>query len=177
MKWRAGLLVLCCLASLPARAEPGSVATAVKATYLVKFAHYVSWPDSAFATPGAPLALCIVGHDPFGAALDAAARGERVDQHPIIVRRLATIDRTAGCHIAFISGASTAQVMPSIEGAPILSVTDAMETQARGVLYLELRGGHVGFSVDDQTAARNGLSISSRLLSIAWAVKSRGRAS
>jgi len=172
MKYRAALALLLCLAGLPARAENGAVAAAVKATYLVKFAHYVAWPASAFSTPSAPLLLCIVGHDPFGGAIDAAARDERVDQHPVVVRRLPTIDRAAGCHIAFVSGGA-AQGLSAIDGAPVLSVTDTGETRARGVLTFALRDGHVGFDVDDRLAARDGLTISSRLLSIAWSVASR----
>ncbi|MDB5708513.1 MAG: hypothetical protein JWL96_583 [Sphingomonas bacterium] len=168
------LVALLCLAGFPARAENGSVAAAVKATYLVKFAHYVAWPANTFSAPTAPLALCIVGHDPFGAAIDAAARDERVDQHPVVVRRLVTIDRAAGCHIAFIAGAAAAQGLPAIDGAPVLSVTDADETRPRGVLAFGLHDGHVGFDVDDRLAARGGLTISSRLLSIAWSVASRG---
>ncbi len=174
MKLRAALATLLCLIGLPARADNGSVATAVKATYLVKFAHYISWPASAFTAPNAPLTLCIVGHDPFGAAIDAAARDEHVDEHPVVIRRLATIDRTAGCHIAYIAGGAAAQGLPAIDGAPVLSVTDAGETRLRGVLTFALRDGHVGFAVDDQAATRGGLTISSRLLSIAWSVASRG---
>lgn len=170
---RAALALLLCLGAMPARAENGSVATAVKATYLVKFAHYVAWPASAFGAPTAPLTLCIVGHDPFGAAIDAAARDERIDQHPVVVRRLPAIDRAAGCHIAFIAGGAAAQGLAAIDGAPVLSVTDAGETSARGVFTFKLRDGHVGFDVDDRLAARGGLAINSRLLSIAWSVASR----
>ena len=174
MKLRATLGLLLCLVGLPARAENGSVAAAVKATYLVKFAHYVAWPATAFSAPNAPLLLCIVGRDPFGAAIDAAARDERVDQHPVIIRRLPAIDRTVGCHIAFVAGGAAAKGLPVFDGAPVLSVTDAAETRARGVLSFALRDGHVGFDVDDRLAARGGLAINSRLLSIAWSVASRG---
>jgi hypothetical protein len=174
MKYRAALAILLCLAGVPARADNGSVATAVKATYLVKFAHYVAWPANAFSAPNAPLSLCIVGHDPFGAAIDAAARDERVDQHPVTIRRLSAIDRAAGCHIAFITGGAAAQALSAIDGAPVLSVTDADETRTRGVLSFALRDGHVVFAIDDRLAAHGGLTISSRLLSIAWSVASRG---
>ena len=174
MKHRALFAVLLCLIGLPARAQTGAVATAVKATYLVKFAHYVAWPANAFSEPTAPLVLCIVGRDPFGAAIDAAARDERIDQHPVIIRRLPAIDRTAGCHIAFVTGGMAAKGLPAFDGTPVLSVTDGAETRARGVLSFALRDGHVGFDVDDRLAARGGLAINSRLLSIAWSVASRG---
>lgn len=173
MKHRGALAALLCLIGLPARAENGSVAAAVRATYLVKFAHYVAWPASAFSAPTAPLLLCIVGRDPFGAAIDAAARDERVDQHPIVIRRLPAMDRTVGCHIAFFAAGAAAQGLAATDGTPVLSVTDSGDTRARGVLTFALRDGHVGFDVDDRLAARGGLAINSRLLSIAWSVASR----
>lgn len=173
MKIGTAFAVLLCVIGLPARAENGAVAMAVKATYLVKFAHYVVWPANAFSAPTAPLLLCIVGRDPFGTTIDAAARDERVDQHPVIIRRLPVMDRTVGCHIAFLGGGAAAKVLPAIDGAPVLSVTDGGDTRARGVLSFALRDGHVGFDVDDRLAARDGLAISSRLLSIAWSVASR----
>jgi hypothetical protein len=45
-----------------AMAEP--LEYAVKAAYLVKFPNYVEWPVTAFASPTAPLVLCIVGDGP-----------------------------------------------------------------------------------------------------------------
>lgn len=171
--WRAVVgAALCGLAS-PAQAADAAIAAAVKATYLVKFAHYVAWPPAATDGPAAPLVLCIVGHDPFGGAIDKAAQGERVDQHPIVVRRIATIDRSSICHIAFVSGETTAQELASIDGMPVLSVTDAADTPVRGMVQFELHDGHVGFHLDDLAAGRGGLAISSRLLSIALSVRSR----
>ena len=38
-------------------------------------------PTVAFAAPNAPLVICIVGNDPFGAALDRAVEGAGVLVH------------------------------------------------------------------------------------------------
>lgn len=158
--------------SMPARAV-SSVEVAVKATYIVKFAHYVTWPASALSSPAAPIVVCIVGRDRFGATIDAAAKGDRIDQHPIIVRRMAAIDRSSGCSMAYLSGDVAARSLAAVDGSPILTITDASETAERGVFQFEVRGGHVGFNIDDKRAGRGGLGISSRLLSIALSVSSR----
>lgn len=168
-----GLLSALTLCWAPAASADTAVATAVKATYLVKFAHYVAWPPSSFASASAPINLCIVGRDPFGSAIDQAARGDRVDQHPIVIRRMASIDRNSPCHIAFVAGAVAAKALPAIDGAPILSVTDASETRQRGLMQFDLRAGHIGFQIDDVRARRVGLDISSRLLAIALSLTSR----
>ncbi|MEO7689677.1 MAG: YfiR family protein [Sphingomonas sp.] len=161
----------------PAPAGEPAVAAAVKATYLVKFAHYVTWPAAAVNGPDAPLILCIVGRDPFGSAIDRAAQGDHVDRHPLVVRRVPMIDRGSGCHIAFIAGPVAEQAVRLIDGSPVLSVTDAEETRTSGIVHFELRAGHVGFDLDDLAAQRGGLTINSRLLAIALTVRSRGRRS
>lgn len=161
------------LIASPACAGDASIAAAVKATYLVKFPHYVAWPVVAGSSPAAPLVLCIVGRDPFGTAIDQAARGDRVDLHPIVVRRMAMIARGSGCHIAFIAGGVAEKALPVIEGDSVLTVTDADETRVRGIIQFESRAGHIGFHLDDVAAQRGRLTISSRLLSIALSVRSR----
>ena len=170
-----GLRLLAPLALIwaaPVRADT-AVATAVKATYLVKFAHYVAWPPATFAGPSAPITLCIVGRDPFGPAIDQAAKDDRVDQHPIIVRRLSSIDKAMPCQIVFVAGPAAAKALPALDGAPMLTVTDAGETRLRGLMQFDVRAGHVGFHIDDVAARRAGLDISSRLLAIALSLTSR----
>lgn len=167
------MLGLIIATGVPARAD-SSVEAAVKATYIVKFTHYVTWPESVLNAPAAPIVVCIVGRDRFGSTIDAAAKGERVDRHPVVVRRMAAIGRGSGCHIAYLAGDVAARTLPALDGAPIVSITDASETVERGVFQFEVRDGHVGFNVDDKRAARGGLAISSRLLSIALSVASRG---
>ncbi|HEX4695207.1 YfiR family protein [Sphingomonas sp.] len=173
LKCGLGLISALALCWAPAAGADTGVATAVKATYLVKFAQYVAWPPSTFANPSAPINLCIVGRDPFGSGIDQAAKGERVDRHPIVVRRMASIDRNSPCHIAFVAGAVAAKALPAVEGAPILTVTDLSETRLHGLMQFDLRGGHIGFQIDDVAARRAGLDISSRLLAIAFSLTSR----
>ena len=59
----------------------------VKAAYLVKFAPFIAWPDTAFSSASAPLGICVVGNDPFGPFLDRAAAGARDGDRPVIDRK------------------------------------------------------------------------------------------
>lgn len=159
-----------------ARAQP--LETAVKAAFLPKFAPYVAWPASATPAPGAPYMLCVVGRDPFGALVDEAVAGERIGPSPIMVRRLDRVDRGAGCHLAFLGGSGSqpvAAALDGLEGAPVLTVTDARIAKRRGMVHFELRGGRVRFHIDDAAAARSGLGLSSKLLALAATVRQRGR--
>ncbi|PCE43146.1 YfiR family protein [Rhizorhabdus dicambivorans] len=152
----------------------------VKAAFLPKFAAYVNWPPGATGGTSAPMLLCVIGQDPFGRNLDEAAGNQRVDLHPIQIRRL---DSTAGaehCNIAFLGGStrqSAAAMQEALRGQPILTVTDASLGAGRGIVHFALKDGRVRFHIDDALAARNNLSISARLLSLALSVKSRTRAS
>lgn len=162
---------------LLASAQPGEaqpLATAVKAAFLPKFARYVEWPPPARPAAGEPIQLCIIGSDPFGKVVDEAATGQKIGDNPIAVRRLATAEWAAGCHIAFVRGVpgrSTSRLLEALRGMPILTVTDARDGSARGMIHFTIAHGRVGFHVDAAAAARSHLSISSRLLGIALSVR------
>lgn len=153
--------------AVAAAAEP--LEYAVKAAYLVKFPFYVEWPPAAFVSASAPLMLCVVGEDPFGSLLDEAVAGQQVQGHPLVLRRLKSIGREQGCHVAYV-GADTK--LGALRGSGALVVTDG--PTAGGVISFVLKDKRVRFTVDDEAAAQNGLAISSKLLSVALAVKPRG---
>src|SRR3546814_9827232 len=97
---------------------------------------------------------------------------------PISVRRLATAQFAAGCHIAFVrgtAGRSTSRLLQALRGMPVLTVTDAHDGSARGMIHFTLADGRVGFHVDAAAAARSRLSLNSRLLGIALSVRQKSR--
>ncbi len=173
----AGLLLILACASAAAADQTQSLEFPVKATYLYKFAPFVDWPPAVFAAPESPIVMCIVGDDPFGPMLDRAVAGERIRNRPIVVRRLRTADRRAGCHIMYIAGSSSQSVeaaLRAVEGAPILTITDAMHQSAvKGIVHFVIQERRVRFQIDDMAAARNGIKISSKLLNLAVSVKPR----
>lgn len=168
-------LLALALAALPAHAQPPTE-DAVQAAFLPKFARYVAWPAAAQPGPGAPFQLCVIGRDPFGALLDAAAAGEQIDGHGVAVRRLAGADGASGCHLAFVEGAArpeTQRLLFALRQQPILTVTDARAGPQRGMIHFTLVGGRVRFLIDEAEAAQRGLTISSRLLALAADVRQR----
>jgi hypothetical protein len=169
----AGLATLAPRAT--ALAQDRSMEYAVKAAYLSKFAPFVEWPASAFASPGRPFQLCVLGKDPFDGRLDAAARGQVVDGHPVQVRRLQHVDAASGCHILFLGGSlgqSADAGLKAVRGAPTLTVVD--DGGAEGaIIRFVVKGDRVRFEIDASAAAANRLSLSSKLLSLALAVHGR----
>ena len=162
------------LSALPVGAQPRE--NAVKAAFLPRFARYVSWPPLAVPPAGVPFQLCVVGRDPFGSLLDRAASNELIDGHPLAIRRMASVDRAAGCQVAFVKGATpqdTARMLLAMHDQAILTVTDARAGPQRGMIHFTTIGGRVRFFIDDAEAAGRGLSISSRLLALAAGVRPR----
>jgi hypothetical protein len=106
----------------PAAAQPSEAA--VKAAFLPRFARYVTWPSAAAPAGSAPFVLCVIGDDPFGAQLDAAARSQTVDGRRIVVKRMDSAAGADGCQIAFVGGGHAGQLVGAIDGRPVLTVTD-----------------------------------------------------
>lgn len=156
----------------PAGAQPSE--TAVKAAFLTKFPAYVDWPSTLHMAPNAPITLCIVGNDPFGRTIDAAARGQEVDHHPLVVKRMTSAAGADGCQVAFVdgnSGRSTAEMLRALQGKPVLTVTDGRSGPERGIIHFVLDGGRVRFHIDQAAAENAGLGLSARLLAIALSVR------
>lgn len=147
-----------------------SLEYAVKAAYLTKFIAFITWPDGALPVPAAPLSICVLGDDPFGGKLEQDAPAAKLGDHPVTVKKMATPD--AACQVVFL-GAGTETALDALRGKPVVTVTDS-GLKAHGVISFVLAENHVRFDIDDALAAQDGLQVSSKLLSLAHAVKPRG---
>jgi hypothetical protein len=165
---RMGVASLLCLLLITAARAAEPLEYAVKAAYLAKFPFYVDWPPTVFPAPGSPLNLCVVGEDPFGSILDEAVAGQQVQGHAVTVRRLKAAARDPACHIAYLGADARAE---NWRGSSALVVTDGANTS--GVISFVVKDNRVRFIVDDEAAAQSGLAISSKLLSVALAVRPR----
>lgn len=142
----------------------------VKAAFLSKFARYVTWPPQARAVGGAPLVICTIGADPMGQLVQQVAGGQRIDDHPIVVRRTTAGAAASSCHVAFVQGSSpnaTAAALTALAPYPVLTVTDQRAGAVRGMIHFTVAGNRVRFFINSGAATQRGLEVSSRLLSLA----------
>jgi len=170
------MIVAAALAASASAAGAQTSETTVKAAFLPRFARYVTWPPSARPQGSAPFNLCVIGGDPFGAALDQATRSQSVDGRRIVVRRLDSAAGAAACHIAFVEGSPgrpVGQLLAALANRPILTVTDAGNGGQRGIIHFSIVSGRVRFFIDEAAAAQRGISVSSRLLALAVGAKQR----
>ncbi|NUQ17254.1 MAG: YfiR family protein [Sphingomonas sp.] len=159
------------LAPVVARAQVSD--TAVKAAFIPKFARYVTWPSNARAIANGPMAICVIGDNPFGDLLNRAAADEQVDGRNFVVRRLASAVGASNCAIAVVDGDHTGETLAALGRQPILTVTDSRSSSQRGIIHFAVVDGRVRFFIDNVQAQARGLTISSRLLALAIGVNQK----
>lgn len=140
----------------------------IKAVFLYNFAHFVEWPAPALADPSDPLVIGVLGQDPFGPLLDEAVAGEKIDQHPLIVRRFRRVDEIDRCHVLFVSSSENdrlAQTFAQLKGRSILVVGESEGFAKRGgMIRFVTEKNKVRLRVNLEAARAAGLVISSKLL-------------
>lgn len=180
---RRSYALLCCLAALlitafafPVQAQaPGVEEYKVKAAFLYSFTKFVQWPNNGVRDGRVNFALGILGDDPFGRSIDAVVKGKTFNGHPIGIKKSHKLEDLRDCHILFISAAENrrmGQHLGALNGTPALTVSDA-EGFARqgGMIELFLENNRVRLAVNRKAIERAGLTVSSKLLSLARIVE------
>ena len=173
---RTLLVLLLVAAAVAAGADDRSdLEYQVKAAFLFNFAKFVEWPADAFATPQAPVVICVLGTDPFGDSLDQVVRGETVNGRPLAVRRLRQLLQVRECQIVFLAGAERRwqdELLSSIEGASVLTVGEGDGfLNGGGIIRFVLEENRVRFDINLGAAEASRLKLSSRLLRLARSVQ------
>ncbi len=147
----------------------------LKAVFLYNFASFVEWPKAARPPAGQPVVIGILGRDPFGAVLDNVVAGEILDGHPLVVRRYATPEAAAECHILYISASETKrlpQILETLRGKPVLTVADMPRFAESDAIITFSTGTRVQLHINTAAAQKAGLTISAKLLRVATIVGS-----
>jgi hypothetical protein len=144
-----GLLaaVLCC-GSIKG-ADVASLEYGVKAAFLYNFVKFVEWPNGAFTSPDAPVAICVLGADPFGRTLDEIVQGERVESRSLVVRRVDNAASAASCHLLFVSSSERTRfeaILRAIDTRRVLTVAERMKFLGAG--------GHIALSRGEPRTVR-----------------------
>ena len=145
----------------------------IKAVYLYNFSKFVQWPPMTENKDS--FVICVLGHDPFGAALDDLLVGEKIEQKTMMVRRITAVQDAPKCQIIFIATSEAArakQILSSLGKNSILTVSDmANFSQIGGMIQFVIQDNRVRFEVNLSAADKAGLTFSSQLLKVASAVK------
>jgi len=146
----------------------------VKAVFLFNFSRFIEWPREAFTSVNAPFVVGIFGHDPFGKELDEVVKGESVDGHPLVIKRVQNAAEAAECQILFIHQSEDkrlAEAVAAVGGRSTLTVSDVPGATQRGVMIrLVTQEGRIRMRIDADAARAARLTISSNLLRSAQVV-------
>lgn len=142
----------------------------IKAVYLFNFAKFITWPADAFANEIAPIAICIIGDDPFGDSIETTVYEEKINGRDIIVKRLPVDQDFGACHIALI-GKSTQTRIGNISDRSIyqntLIVGETKELfQNGGMVSFGVLNDKICFEFNFPIIAQSNLKISSKLLAL-----------
>ena len=167
------VMLLSCVSAFSLADEHQTTEYKVKAAFLYNFSRFITWPEHASRDDG-KFNLCILGGDPFGELLDALG-GKSVQNNSLEIKRLDNLDQSHVCQIIFVSqtGASDIEnIMSTLKDLPALTVSDIEGFTARGgIIEFKLVDKKVRFNINIDAANHAGLTISSKLLSLATVVR------
>jgi hypothetical protein len=149
----------------------------VKAVFVFNFSRFVEWPPQTFRSPTQPFAICILGEDPFGPKLDEAVRGEEINQHPLLIRRLHHVREADDCQILYIDrseGGELHQILSALDHHSTLTVSELNDAAERGgMIQFLTENNRIRLRINVESARAAGLTISSKLLRPADIVATR----
>jgi len=147
----------------------------VKATYLYNFARFVEWPATAAAAKGNSFAICVLGQDPFGPALDVIVAGETIDGKAVSAKRIMKPQDAVSCRVLYISSSEDGrlkEIFTALDKAGVLTVSDIPQfSQRRRMIQSVEESNKTRFEVNLDSAEGAGLSLSSELLKVATTVR------
>lgn len=166
----AWLSLAACMAWMPHMLAADLPEYRLKAAFVYKVMRFTQWP----ANIGETLNLCLYGGDPFGSEIDDL-RGRMIDGRHIAVHRKAGAAALGQCQVVFVTAAAIdrwGQIASGLHGQPLLTVADSPGALRLGIVVnMALVDHRVTFEASQKAARSAGLSLSSRLLSLATTVQ------
>ena len=153
-----------------ATAEAGELSQdrQTKAGFLINFAEFTEWPETAFANEKGPLNIGILGTDPFGKNFDKLVENEVLKGRRVCVLRYRKVQEIKTCHILYVSeseGSRLGRILRVLKEKPVLIVSEIENSVKRGVM-IEMRtvDTKVRLAINLESAKAAHLTLSSKLL-------------
>jgi hypothetical protein len=152
----------------PAESGEDHLEYQVKAAFLFNFLKFVEWPAAA---NDSPWVIGVLGHDPFGGALEETVRGKIVNGRPVKIRRYARPTDVRECNILFIGRADYERMGTSaqaiLQQPGLLTVGEASGfLKSGGTINFYLQDNRVHFEIQPAVAHSAGLRVSAQLLKL-----------
>jgi hypothetical protein len=143
----------------------------LKAAYLLNFLEFIEFPANAFKTPVSPVVITILGKDPFGKIIDEIVSGEKIRNHPIVVKRIQTLNNLDNCHVLFISSSekdNIYSILRKTKDSPVLTISDVEGFGKLGLgINFYLESSKIRFEINLTPLLESDIKVSSKLLRLA----------
>lgn len=177
--WMAWVVLLMVSTAAQANGQESAVENPnrVKAAFLRNFAHYVTWPGSAFPDSHSPWRVCILGRDPFGDMLEKTFLGRTEQDRSFEVHRADALQRLPTCQIVFLAfddPVARRAILSELKGKPVLTVGDTPEfLREGGVIRFQVED-RVRLSINLDQARAASLAVQTRMLEVSQEVVENG---
>lgn len=143
----------------------------IKAAFIYNFARFVDWPTQAFNDASSPLIIGVLGKNDFGSSLAQTINEKIVHGHPLQFKSFPSLAQATNCQILFISTSEKnhlPKIISTLRTASILTVGETDDFINRGgMIRLRIVDDKVRFDINNSAAKSAGLTISSKLLTLA----------
>jgi hypothetical protein len=143
----------------------------IKAAFLYNFAKFVRWPTQVFAGPTSPIVIGLLGKNVFGDDLERTIRDKVINGHPLQFKEFHSVIEATNCQILFISTSEKnylPKILDGLHGMSVLTVSETDHfTEAGGMINFVIEDNKIHFQINNAAAKKAGLTISSKLLSLA----------
>lgn len=161
---------------LVAASAPTSHEYEVKAAALYNIISFVEWPDSAFASPEAPLVIAVYGRGPIAGVLADLIRNETWKGRKLMLQNNPTPNEAKSAQVVFVSRTEETRwpfLHEQFDGRAILTVSDAenFATEA-GMVQFSIERNKLHLTVNLKTLRAVRLQLNSAVLRLATVIDS-----
>ena len=144
----------------------------IKAAFIYHFAEFVDWPTQAFADASSPMVIGVLGENVFGTDLEQIINGKAIKGHQLQFKEFKSVTEVTNCQVLFISPSEKShlpKILAALQGANVLTVSEKTDdfTKDGGMINLKIIDNKIRFEINNDAAKKAGLTISSKLLSLA----------
>ncbi len=140
----------------------------IKAAFVFNFTQFVEWPATSFFNAQSPAVIGILGPDPFGNYLQDLITGEKMKQHPLVIKHFSNVEEVHNCHILYINSSDKKvieNIIEKLKGKNILTISDANRfSKLGGMVRLYTKNDKVNIEINLEAAKEEDLVVSSKLL-------------
>lgn len=116
---------------------------ALKASYINRFMHFVTWPEKDGVQSSSQLEICILGENPFDGDLEKVFVKQTDDDKEVKIKYISDIDEAANCDVLFVAESKKneiSDILEKVSDKQILTIGDTKGFFNAGVIitfYIE----------------------------------------